>query len=347
MSTDYYTRLEQRRGPHPSTQILGSLARALRLDDDERDHLYILAGQAAPTRIGADRHVGPGLMHLLTKLDDTPACVVTDLGEILASNAMFDALSGGAPNYTGLDRYVVWRFFMNPDARRMFVEEDWEALAHKHVADLRAVSARRAGDKEIAPLLARLRAESEEFEKVWSEHRVAFKAPAIKRFVHPDVGVVAVHCETLATQKEGQHLMVYSPQPGPMPDKSWTCSESSGYSRCALLWSEADNSDSHSKGTPWHARNWTGFTQRLPWKRSVKAQPSHLSQQRLPLWSSRSSGGSPGSALRCCCSSHSVSSGSWSRNSDDFAIYPHVVRRTASKTHNEGVDPALAHARIG
>lgn len=214
MSTDYYTRLEQRRGPHPSTQILGSLARALRLDDDERDHLYILAGQAAPTRIGADRHVGPGLMHLLTKLDDTPACVVTDLGEILASNAMFDALSGGAPDYTGLDRYVVWRFFMNPDARRMFVEEDWEGLAHKHVADLRAVSARRAGDKEIAPLLARLRAESEEFEKVWSEHRVAFKAPAIKRFVHPDVGVVAVHCETLATQKEGQHLMVYSPQPG-------------------------------------------------------------------------------------------------------------------------------------
>lgn len=214
MSTDYYTRLEQRRGPHPSTQILGSVARALRLDDDERDHLYILAGQAPPTRIGADRHVGPGLMHLLTKLDDTPACVVSDLGEILAHNAMFEALSGGVPNYAGLDRYVVWRFFMNPEARRGFVEEDWDGLAHKHVADLRAVSARRAGDKEIASLVSRLRTESAEFEKVWSEHRVAFKAPAIKRFVHPDVGVVAVRCETLATQKEGQHLMVYSPQPG-------------------------------------------------------------------------------------------------------------------------------------
>jgi transcriptional regulator with XRE-family HTH domain len=42
MSTDYYTRLEQARGPHPSLQVLGALARALRLTDDERDHLYWL-----------------------------------------------------------------------------------------------------------------------------------------------------------------------------------------------------------------------------------------------------------------------------------------------------------------
>ncbi|MBY6413536.1 helix-turn-helix domain-containing protein [Rhodococcus sp. BP-252] len=214
MSTDYYTRLEQGRGPHPSTQILSSLARALRFDDDERDHLYILAGQAPPTRIGADKHVGPGLMHLLTKLDDTPAFVVTDLGEILAYNTMFDALSGGVPEYTGMDRYVVWRFFMDPNARRGFVEDDWDRMAHKQVADLRAVAARRAGDPEATTLVSRLRAESEEFESVWSEHRVAFKASAIKRFVHADVGVVAVHCETLATQKEGQHLIVYSPLPG-------------------------------------------------------------------------------------------------------------------------------------
>lgn len=214
MSTDYYTRLEQRRGPHPSTQILGSLARALRLDDDERDHLYILAGQSPPTRTGADRHVGPGLMHLLSKLDDTPACVVTDLGEILAHNPMFAALCGTPDRFSDLNRYVVWRWFTDPDTRRGFVEDDWDAMAHKHVADLRAVSARRSGDVDVTSLLARLRAESAEFEKIWSEHRVAFKASATKRFVHRDVGVVAVHCETLATQKEGQHLMVYSPQPG-------------------------------------------------------------------------------------------------------------------------------------
>lgn len=46
MSADYYTRLEQQRGPQPSTQILASLARALRLTADERDYLYRMAGPA-------------------------------------------------------------------------------------------------------------------------------------------------------------------------------------------------------------------------------------------------------------------------------------------------------------
>lgn len=81
MSTDYYTRREQARGPQPSVQVLAALARALRFTEDERDHLYHLVGQPAPTRAGGgDKHVGPGLLHLLTKLDDTPACAISDLG---------------------------------------------------------------------------------------------------------------------------------------------------------------------------------------------------------------------------------------------------------------------------
>ena len=50
MSVDYYSRLEQRRGPQPSTQMLSTLARTLRLGLDERDHLYRLAGHPAPER---------------------------------------------------------------------------------------------------------------------------------------------------------------------------------------------------------------------------------------------------------------------------------------------------------
>lgn len=50
MSVDYYTRLEQSRGPRPSRQMLTALARALRLTDDERDHLFHLAGEEPPRR---------------------------------------------------------------------------------------------------------------------------------------------------------------------------------------------------------------------------------------------------------------------------------------------------------
>lgn len=45
MSADYYIRLEQARGPQPSSEMLAALARALRLSGDERDHLHLLAGR--------------------------------------------------------------------------------------------------------------------------------------------------------------------------------------------------------------------------------------------------------------------------------------------------------------
>uniref|UniRef100_UPI000A93536B helix-turn-helix domain-containing protein n=1 Tax=Nocardia fusca TaxID=941183 RepID=UPI000A93536B len=48
ISADYLTRLEQGRATAPSTQVVESLARALRLADTERDLLYRLAGRAAP-----------------------------------------------------------------------------------------------------------------------------------------------------------------------------------------------------------------------------------------------------------------------------------------------------------
>src|ERR1700760_245468 len=65
MSTDHHTRLEQRRGPQPSEQMLGSLARALRLTSDERDYLFTLAGHTAPGRAGTTAHVPAALLRVL------------------------------------------------------------------------------------------------------------------------------------------------------------------------------------------------------------------------------------------------------------------------------------------
>jgi transcriptional regulator with XRE-family HTH domain len=88
MSVDYYTRLEQARGPHPSAPLLASLARALRMTEDERDHLFHLAGQAPPVRHRSAPHVSPGLLHIPDRLTDTPAFVVSDLGEVLLQNPL-------------------------------------------------------------------------------------------------------------------------------------------------------------------------------------------------------------------------------------------------------------------
>lgn len=214
MSTDYYTRLEQSRGPHPSTQIVASMARALRLTDDERDHLYLLCGHAPPPRIGGDSHVGPGLLHLLDKLDDIPACVISDLGETLAQNRMNLLLVGDQSMVTGLDRFHTWRWFTDPATRERFNPADWPRMSHKHVSDLRAIAAKCGDDATVTELVGALQTASGEFAALWSEHHVATRASAVKRFIHPEVGEIALLCETLVTQKADQHLLVYFPQPG-------------------------------------------------------------------------------------------------------------------------------------
>ncbi|MFI5780428.1 helix-turn-helix transcriptional regulator [Nocardia sp. NPDC051570] len=213
MSTDYYTRLEQSRGPNPSVQVLGSLARALRLSDDERDHLYHLCGHSAPTRVG-DRHVGPGLLYLLNKLTDTPACVVSDLGEVLVQNRMHVLLMGDVSGLTGMDRYLMVRWFTHPGERGKFPEEDWARLTRRHVADLRATAARRAGDADVTELVTRLRSASAEFERLWTEHEVAVRISDAKVIIHPRVGRLDLVCETLLTPTEAQKLLVYYPRPG-------------------------------------------------------------------------------------------------------------------------------------
>src|ERR1700748_2755001 len=91
MSTDYYTRLEQQRGPQPSAQMLASMARALRLTTDERDYLFRVAGHNPPAATAAASHVAPALLRVLDRLDDTPALMLVDLGETVVQKPMAGA----------------------------------------------------------------------------------------------------------------------------------------------------------------------------------------------------------------------------------------------------------------
>lgn len=111
MSTDYYTRLEQRRGSHPSRQMLTALARVLRLTDVERDHLFHLAGQEPPRPGGSSGNVRPGLLLILDRLHDLPASVLSDWGQMLAQNTMSVALTG---DHVGTLRGHAWHRHTGP-----------------------------------------------------------------------------------------------------------------------------------------------------------------------------------------------------------------------------------------
>lgn len=214
ISTDYYTRLEQGRGPHPSPPVLAALARALRLTDDERDHLFHLAGQPVPTRHDTGPHVSPGVLYLLDRLVDTPAFVVDDLGNALVQNRMSTLVSGDQATRTGRERNYVWRWFTDPGLRERFPEEDRPIHSRSHVADLRATAGRRGGDPDVAALVAALLAASAEFAALWAEHEVAVRRATAKRMVHSEVGLLDLLCEHLTSDVDGSTLVVLHPRPG-------------------------------------------------------------------------------------------------------------------------------------
>ncbi|ABK75390.1 helix-turn-helix transcriptional regulator [Mycolicibacterium smegmatis] len=213
MSVDYYGRLEQARGPQPSPQMLRALARALRLTDDERDHLYRLAGHAVPDRGGLSTHVRPALLFVLDRMRDAAAFVCTDTGIMLAQNAMAKLLMGDLTTAeTTVEASMIWQWFIDPVVREQFPDVEHDQHSRIMVADLRAAWARRRTEADMRELVDGLLARSPEFAELWSRHEVAVRRLQRKTF-STHVGPITLDCEVLAAA-DGQQLVVLTPPAG-------------------------------------------------------------------------------------------------------------------------------------
>jgi transcriptional regulator with XRE-family HTH domain len=218
MSADYLMRLEQARSPQPSPQVLRSLGQALRLSDDERDHLYLLAGHRPPAGRLAGNHVRPGLLYLLDQLTGVPAQVLSDLGDLLAQNALAETLFGDIcppmRHDHEQDHNIVWRWFNDPRIRLAHPVGEHDYLSQVYVADLRAAVARRGSDPVAMSLVERLRGCSDEFAGLWDRHEVAVRRQSRLLVQHPTVGLLELDCETLLTPAEDQRLVLLTAPPG-------------------------------------------------------------------------------------------------------------------------------------
>jgi transcriptional regulator with XRE-family HTH domain len=213
MSTDYYTRLEQQRGPQPSEQILASLARALRLSGDERDYLFQIAGHNAPTSVSAATHVAPALLRVLDRLADTPALILSNLGETLVQNGMADALFGDKSGYTGLARSEIYRWFTDPGERRIYPEDDRARQSRALVASLRAAYGSMGPRSRAGEIVRALQKASPEFAGLWERHEVARRFEDHKTLVHPELGPIELDCQALFTEDQSQALLVLTAPP--------------------------------------------------------------------------------------------------------------------------------------
>jgi transcriptional regulator with XRE-family HTH domain len=214
MSTDYYSRLEQERGPQPSEQMTASIAQGLHLSLDERDHLFRLAGHAPPTRGPDGDHISPGLLRILDRLDDTPAEIVTELGETLRQSPLGVALTGDTTRFTGPARSRGYRWFTDPAERRFHPADEHDLHSRVLVAGLRRVVGVRGPDSRAARLAELLLPMSEEFRDLWGRHDVGAHFADLKNFIHPQVGALQLTCQILHDPQQSHMLLVYTAVPG-------------------------------------------------------------------------------------------------------------------------------------
>jgi len=218
MSIDYYTRLERGRETRPSPAVVDSLARALKLDPDEHDHLRDLAARAAHFAPQSppvpSRTVRPQLKLLLESLRPNPAYVTSRTLDILAANPGARALHTSLDEWPAARRNLARYMFLHPAARDLY--PNWEQQIRGCVARLRALAGTDPDAPDLATLVGELTLKSPEFCKLWERYDVTRPATAHKKtFQHPQVGTITLSFQGMQLEgTPGQRLGVYTAEPG-------------------------------------------------------------------------------------------------------------------------------------
>ncbi|WP_217168080.1 helix-turn-helix transcriptional regulator [Streptomyces sp. AC512_CC834] len=212
VNADYYTRLEQGRERNPSPQVLDALARALRLDTDARAHLFRLA-RSTPGEEELSVHtaasVSPALRQLLDGYPHTPAFVLSRTLDLLAVNALAEALFTPFDPADNLARMT----FLDPAGRHFYT--DWEQVAQATVANLRQAAGFDPDSPPLRRLVAGLTERSPDFTRLWNAHGVRGKTQDAKNLRHPEVGPLALTYQAFDVRDApGQQLVIYHAEPG-------------------------------------------------------------------------------------------------------------------------------------
>ncbi|MEO7913311.1 MAG: helix-turn-helix transcriptional regulator [Roseiflexaceae bacterium] len=212
IGTSWYTSLEQGRDVRPSEQVLESLARALRLNADERRHLFTLAQPPAPLNPSEEERVSPALHQMIQALDPNPAYVIGRRWDLLAWNSAAELVFAFGDILPPYGRNLIWRIFTS----RALSEEhaDGERIARGIIAQFRADSARYPGDPWFAQLVADLQQRSAPFRRFWAQHDVLSIPSCHKDINHPTLGQLEFEMTTLQEHTNSDlKLVVYMAAP--------------------------------------------------------------------------------------------------------------------------------------
>ncbi|MFI0483576.1 helix-turn-helix transcriptional regulator [Actinomadura sp. 9N215] len=210
VGVSWYTWLEQGRDIKASGDVLDAIARALRLDEAEREHLYLLAGLNPPqAEAGPVAPLPPELRRLLDAWSPRPAYIRERHWNLIAYNDAAREVFG----YGDTDHNCLVTFFTSVRYRDLHMQ--WAAVAPDVVGRFRADAARYPDDPEFARIAGDLLAVSPEFAELWNRHEVSAATQAVKAIRHPDAGELIFESTVLPlADRPGQDLVLYNPRPG-------------------------------------------------------------------------------------------------------------------------------------
>lgn len=236
VSIEYYIRLERGAISGASPEVLDSLAKALRLDDAERAHLFDLAHAASPVARPPRRRnsktwmAHQSLQWVLDAVTAGPAFVRNGRMDLLAVNNLARAFYAEAYEMPGQPPNIARHTFL--DARAKDFYPDWDLIAEVTLSILRTEAARDPHNKELHDLIGELSTRSEDFRRRWGAHNVRHHGTGSKTFHHPVVGELTLAYEGLEMAAEpGLTLTIYAAEPGSPSEQalkllaSWAATE--------------------------------------------------------------------------------------------------------------------------
>ena len=210
ISVSWYTWLEQGRDISVSSATLERLARVLRLDLAEAEHLLALSSRRPPV-VGTGDDPSDVLLDLIRAIDPVPAYVRSDRLDILAWNP---AVADLFVDYGALEpraRNTLYLMFLHAPYRELI--HDWERVARSTISIFRAARAKTADKAPFDELVEEIGTASEEFRRWWQEHDVQGFDEGVKRLNHPTRGRVDLIYVAL-TPKGRSDLSLVSYLPG-------------------------------------------------------------------------------------------------------------------------------------
>jgi transcriptional regulator with XRE-family HTH domain len=213
VSVDYYARLEQGRTKQVSKPVLDAIADALRMNETEREYLFVLVDLQTQSHErpvpSVPQRVRPSIHRMLSDVL-SPAMVLGRGMQILAMNPLARALLFDVESVPYHDRNLAKWIFLDPEARGRYV--DWSVIASDAAAVLRVAAGAHPGDRFLGDLVGELTTSSPEFRCMWGEHKVSECISGVVRILHPQVGGLAFDYEALDIPGAlDQQLVVYVP----------------------------------------------------------------------------------------------------------------------------------------